>query len=151
MLTTASMWLAGLLIMAAGGSSGRLPPEVRAALRTQKEIYVSTRRANGSRSQAAPVWFWWDGQALYFTTAPDSHKGRRIRKGSPVFLSVQGKSGPFFEGAPEIVTDREEVERLGREYADKYWIAWLGFFRPRSARVAAGKTLVVKVTPVAAL
>jgi hypothetical protein len=32
-------------------------------------------------------------------------------------------------------------------YDKKYWISWLGFFRPRPDRVAAGKTVIVKVVP----
>lgn len=121
-------------------------PEMANALRDQKEIYVATRRADGSRSSAAPVWFWWDGQSVYFTTAPDSHKGKRIRRGSPVYVSVEGKDGPFAEGTAEIITDLELVARLGDEYKNKYWIAWLGLFRPRPERVRAGKTMAVKVS-----
>jgi general stress protein 26 len=147
MPTTVAIVLAGALLLATAQSSSALPAEVRSALRTQKEIYVATRRADGSRSTAAPIWFWWDGSVLYFSTSPSSHKAKRIRKGSPVFFSLQGKDGPFFEGTAEIVTDLELVRRLGDEYAHKYWIAWLGLFRPRPSRVADGKTTVVKVTP----
>jgi general stress protein 26 len=120
---------------------------VQTALQTQKEIYIATRRADGSRSAAVPVWFWWDAahQVLYTSTAPEAHKAKRIRKGSPVYVSVQGKDGPFFEGTAELVTDLQLVERLGKAYSQKYWIAWLGFFRPRPERVSAGKTVVVKV------
>lgn len=120
---------------------------VQTELQTQKEIYIATRRADGSRSAAVPVWFWWDAaqQVLYTSTAPDARKAKRIRKGSPVYVSVQGKDGPFFEGAAELVTDLQLVERLGAAYSEKYWIAWLGFFRPRPERVRAGKTVVVKV------
>ncbi len=122
-----------------------LSPETEDALKEQKEIYVATRRADGSRSSAAPVWFWWDGEHVYFTTAPDSHKGKRIRRGSPVYVSVQGKEGPFVEGTAEIIGDLSLVARLGEEYKDKYWIAWLGLFRPRPERVRTGKTMAVKV------
>jgi hypothetical protein len=120
--------------------------EMATALREQKEIYVATRRADGSRSSAAPVWFWSDGQSVYFTTGPDSHKAKRIRRGSPVYVSVEGKEGPFVEGAVEIITDLELVARLGDEYKKKYWIAWLGLFRPRPERVRTGKTMAVKVS-----
>jgi hypothetical protein len=43
------------------------------------------------------------------------------------------------------VTDPALIDRMGRAYNDKYWIAWLGFFRPRSARVSAGKTVAYLV------
>jgi len=39
------------------------------------------------------------------------------------------------------------ADRLGKIYADKYWIAWLGFFRPSGARVEAGKVVLLKLTP----
>jgi hypothetical protein len=70
------------------------------ALRTQKEIYVATRRADGSRSKAAPIWFWSDGRVLYFSTSPASHKAKRIRKGSPVFFSLQARTGRSSKGRP---------------------------------------------------
>lgn len=147
MSTMVTVVLTGALLLATAASASVLSAEAQDALRTQKEIYVATRRADGSRSNAAPIWFWSDGRAVYFSTSPRSHKVRRIRKGSPVFFSLAGTDGPFIEGRPEIVTDPELVSRLGDEYANKYWIAWLGLFRPRPARVASGKTIVVKVTP----
>ena len=147
MPTTVILVLVSMFLLATARSTNALPADVQSALRTQKEIYVATRRADGSRSTAARIWFWSDGRVLYFSTSPDSHKAKRIRKGSPVFFSLQGKDGPFFEGTAEIVTDLELVGRLGDEYSHKYWIAWMGLFRPRPGRVAAGKTMVVRVTP----
>jgi len=147
MPTTVTLVLVSMFLLATARSTSALPADVQSALRTQKEIYVATRRADGSRSTAAPIWFWSDGRVLYFSTSPDSHKAKRIRKGSPVFFSLQGKDGPFFEGTAEIVTDLELVGRLGDEYSHKYWIAWMGLFRPRPGRVADGKTMVVRVTP----
>ena len=37
---------------------------------------------------------------------------------------------------------------MGQAYRDKYWIAWMGLFRPRSERVTSGKTVayLVEVT-----
>lgn len=147
-MTALSIALAGLFVLAVVTAGAQaLPGDVQTALQTQKEIYLATRRADGSRSTAVPVWFWWDAanQVLYTSTSPEAHKAKRIRKGSPVYISLQGKGGPFFEGTAEFVTSLQLVERLGKEYANKYWLAWLGFFRPRPARVSAGKTLVVKV------
>jgi PPOX class probable F420-dependent enzyme len=122
--------------------------EVGATLKTAEYIYVATRRLNGEWSTVAPVWFMYDGEAVYFTTSPSSHKAHRIHRGSPVRIWVGKKDGPFFEGEARFVRDRATVERMAEAYAQKYWIAWLGFFRPRPRRVNAGKTLVVKVTPI---
>jgi hypothetical protein len=89
----------------------------------------------------------YDSEGLYFTTAPSSHKAHRIHRGSPVKIWVGTKDGPSFEGKAQFVKGASLAERMGKAYSDKYWIAWLGFFKPRPARVGSGKTLIVKVTP----
>lgn len=105
------------------------------------------------------MWFTYDDDASYFTgyftsyftsyftTSPTSHKARRIARGSGVRLWVGRKGGPLLEGDAQLGTDLAVVERMGERYKQKYWIAWLGFFRPRSGRVATGKTVAVKVAP----
>ena len=125
-----------------------LSEAARTQLQTAKEIYVATRRADGQWGKAAPVWFIYDGQAVYLTTAPTSYKARRIKRGSPLRVWVGSTEGPSFTGKAEIIEDLALVERMGSAYTEKYWLAWLGLFRPRASRVAAGKTLAVKVTPV---
>jgi PPOX class probable F420-dependent enzyme len=136
--------------MATAGEGGNvLSDEIKAALTSESYIYVATRRANGEWSTAAPIWFMYDGEAVYFTTEPKSHKARRIQRGSPVRISVGRKDGPIFEGTVLVIKDPATVDRMGDAYSQKYWIAKLGLFRPRSARVTSGKTIAVKVTPVA--
>jgi hypothetical protein len=138
---------AGLMML--GTVVGAQPPseEIVNALKTESYIYVATRRLNGQWSTAAPVWFMYDSEGLYFTTAPSSHKAHRIHRGSPVKIWVGTKDGPSFEGKAQFVRGASLAERMGKVYSDKYWIAWLGFFKPRPARVGSGKTLIVKVTP----
>ena len=118
-----------------------------AALKTEKEIYVATKRKSGEWSKAAPIWFVYDGEAVYFTTSPTAYKAKRIKRGSPVRVWVGSNDGPSFTGKAEIVEDSAIVARMGEAYGQKYWIAWLGLFRPRVDRVEAGKTVAVKVTP----
>jgi len=139
--------LAPLVLLAALAPAAGFPPELSERLRTEKHIYVATRRADGTESAKAPVWFMFDGDAVYFTTAPDSHKAKRLRKGSPLSVWVGRADGPHFEGRAELVTDPAVAERMAPAYTEKYWIAWLGLFRPRPERVRAGKTLIVRVTP----
>lgn len=127
-----------------------LSDAIKALLTSESYIYVATRRLNGEWSTAAPVWFMYDGEAVYFTTSPSSHKAHRIHRGSPVRIWVGRKDGPTFEGKTQLIKDRETVERMSEAYKQKYWLARFGLFRPRPARVASGKTVVVKVTPVAA-
>ena len=122
------------------------PPAMRPALETASYIYVATQRADGSQSKAVPVWFSFDGEAIWFTTGPESHKARRIARGSPLLVWVGKADGPHFVGHAELVRDPAAAARMGPVYDAKYWISWLGFFRPRPERVRAGKTVIVRVT-----
>jgi len=124
-----------------------LPPDVAQQLTQAKEIYVATLRKDGQRSKAVPVWFAVMDGAVWFTTGPSSHKAKRIKRGSPLLMSVQGADGPFIKMKAEIVHDGALADRLGKIYSDKYWIAWLGFFRPSRARNESGKTILLKLTP----
>jgi len=124
-----------------------LAPDAVAALRSAKQIYVATRRADGTPSKVVPVWFMLDGEAVYFTTGPESHKARRIARGSPLLVWVGRPDGPHFVGRAELVRDPAVAARMAPAYDRKYWISWLGFFRPRPERVRAGRTVIVKVTP----
>jgi PPOX class probable F420-dependent enzyme len=137
------------VVLAVVGAVAALPPETVKALETDKHIYVATERSDGTRSKAVPVWFIWDGTNVWTTTAPGSWKAKRIAKGSPVFVNVGTEDGPGFEGKAEIVTDPEQAARMAPRYDEKYWISWIGFFRPRPERVKSGKTLIIKITPAA--
>src|SRR5712691_7074821 len=104
------------IALGAGGFS----IEVEAALKTEKHIYVATQRVNGAWSTPAPVWFMYDGEAVYLTTAPSSHKAHRIHRGSPVRVWVGKKDGPFFAGEAHFVKDQAVVERMAQAYTQKY-------------------------------
>ena len=123
------------------------PAQFSTQLAKNKEIYVATQRKDGRRATAVPVWFGVMDNAIWFTTSPGSHKARRVRHGSPVFVSVAGKDGPFVETKAEIIKDGALADRLGEIYKEKYWIAWLGFFRPSRARNESGKTILLRLTP----
>ena len=143
------MWMLAVTAMVLGAAvaSARFAPDVAEGLGSAKQIYVATRRADGSQSKVAPVWFMYDGDAIYFMTLPNNYKARRIRKGSPLLVWVGSQSGPHFVGHAELLRDPELAERMGEAYNRKYWIAWLGFFRPSAERVKSGKSIIVKVTP----
>ena len=123
------------------------PPEFIIALKESKQIYVATLRRDGKRSTVVPVWFGVIDGAIWFATPPKSYKAKRVRHGSPMFVSVQGKGGPFVTAKAEIVKDGAMAERLGEIYAHKYWIAWLGMFRPSRSKIESGKNLLIRITP----
>lgn len=136
-----------LVALAAAVGAAAFTADVESALRDAKQLYVATRRADGTPSKVVPVWFMYDGDAVYFTTGPESHKARRIAKGSPVSAWVGSENGPHFEARAELVRDPDLAARMAPVYDRKYWISWLGFFRPRPERVRAGKTVIVKLVP----
>ena len=137
-------------VLVASIASAGVDPSVDEKLRTAKEIYVATERSDGTRSSAAPVWFMYDDGLLFFSTLSSSHKARRLRDGGRVWVNVGAADGPSFEGRGEVVNDPARVDRMAEHYRKKYWIAWLGFFVPRQSRVAAGKTVIIRITPGAA-
>lgn len=129
-------------------TAAALDSDTIAQLHTAKEIYVSTKRKSGEWGSAAPVWFWYADEVIYLTASPSSYKARRILDGrNTVRVAVGGRDGPTFTGTAEIFTDAAIVERMGEAYNNKYWLAWLGFARPRVSRVESGKTVAIKVTP----
>jgi hypothetical protein len=134
-------------IFAAALAGAGFSPDVTAALKTSKEIYVATKRHNGTLSKVVPVWFMFDGDAIYFATLPSSYKAKRIKKGSPLYVWVGKADGPHFVGPAELVTDPERAAKMAPVYAQKYWIAWLGLFKPNPERVRTGKTVIVKINP----
>jgi general stress protein 26 len=140
---------ASFCVVAIAHEASGFSNEVEVALKTEKHIYIATQRVNGEWSTPAPVWFMYDGEAVYLTTAPTSHKAHRIHRGNPVRVWVGKKDGPFFAGEAHFVKDQAVVERMAEAYTHKYWIAWLGLFRPRPGRMATGKTLIVKIVPIA--
>jgi PPOX class probable F420-dependent enzyme len=136
-----------LVVLGVAVAGAQLAPDVRQALATAKNLYVATKRADGSTSKVSPIWFMVDGDALYFTTVPTSYKAKRIAKGSPVLVWVGSEQGPHFVGRGEILRDPALAEKMAPAYDAKYWISWMGFFRPRADRIRDGKTVIVRVTP----
>ena len=132
--------LGGLASMVTASRAGTVSPKTKELLQSSSYIYVATQRKDGGVSEAVPIWFMWDGEKVFFTTEPGSWKAKPIDRGSPVFINVDSKDGPKLVGKATKVTDPALVDRMGQAYSDKYWIAWMGLFRPRSGRVTAGKT-----------
>jgi PPOX class probable F420-dependent enzyme len=127
-------------------------PTLDAALRRAKYLYVTTYGASG-KSGTVPVWNWYDGTAVYFTTPRESLKARRIRQTARVTVRIGTKDGPGFEGRAEWVDGRPDLERaLIRAYRRKYWLLvplWMGPFIKR--RLRTGKSVLVRITPASSL
>jgi nitroimidazol reductase NimA-like FMN-containing flavoprotein (pyridoxamine 5'-phosphate oxidase superfamily) len=102
-------------------TQGYLPwSSVDRRLRSMREIWVATADAD-ARPHAVPVWFWWDGEAVTFTTKASSRKAQNLAGQSEVvLLNGDGADPIIVEGRVEQVDDRGELERLDAAYAEKY-------------------------------
>jgi PPOX class probable F420-dependent enzyme len=123
-----------------------MEPTLGEALRRAKYLYVTTYGASG-RSSTVPVWCWFDGRDVYFTTDRASLKARRIRSTGRVTVRVGAKDGPAFEGRAELVDGRPDLEaELLRAYHRKYWIL-VPFFMGRwiRRRLASGESALVRI------
>jgi nitroimidazol reductase NimA-like FMN-containing flavoprotein (pyridoxamine 5'-phosphate oxidase superfamily) len=93
---------------------------VDARLRSLREIWIATASQRG-RPDATPVWFWWDGEVVYFTCAAVARKARNIDHEPEVVAHNGDGSDPIIiKGIAERVTDPLELERVDRAYAEKY-------------------------------
>lgn len=93
---------------------------IDAQLRAHRSIWVSTTCPDG-RPHAAPVWFWWDGTALYFITARMTQKARNLAaNGRVVAHGWDGDDVVILEGTATAVTDPDERDRLEEAWAAKY-------------------------------
>lgn len=146
--TAIKVLVGGVLAMALPSKprGQEVPESLEDLLREADLIYVATQRRSGERSSSKPIWFMYDQGKIFFITSPNSWKAKRIRRGSPLFINVGAKDGPALVGKAEAVRDAALIDRMGKAYSKKYWLAWVGLFRPRSGRVREGKTSAFLVT-----
>lgn len=137
----------GLAASAVAQAQSGFPADFVERLGQVAEIHVGTQRRDGSRSEVVPVWFAYVDGAIWFATRPSSIKARRVRAGSPMYVSASGAAGPFIETRAEIDNDPVMAERLGQLYSRKYWLAWIGYQRPSRKRLEAGEIILLKLTP----
>jgi PPOX class probable F420-dependent enzyme len=100
---------------------GHIPwSNVDRRLRSMREIWIATASPEG-RPDAVPVWFWWDGEAAYFTCKAGTVKPRNIAHEPNVVLHNGDGADPIIlKGRAEPVTERAERERVDAAYREKY-------------------------------
>jgi PPOX class probable F420-dependent enzyme len=127
-------------------------PDVEAALKTAKYIYLTTYSATG-KPGTVPVWCWLHDGAVYFTTQRASLKARRIRDTGRATVRVGSKDGPAFDGGAEWVDGRPDLEAaLLDAYRRKYPLLvplWMG--RRIRKGLAAQTSVLIRITPTAAI
>jgi nitroimidazol reductase NimA-like FMN-containing flavoprotein (pyridoxamine 5'-phosphate oxidase superfamily) len=100
---------------------GHIPwSNVDRRLTSMREIWVATASPAG-KPDATPVWFWWDGEVVYFTCAAVARKARNIaHQPEVVLLNGDGADPIVIKGQAERVHDETELARVDAAYADKY-------------------------------
>jgi PPOX class probable F420-dependent enzyme len=89
-------------------------------LKALRSIWISTTRPDG-RPHAVPVWFVWESPSLYFITSRLMQKAKNLARQPWVVVHAgDGDDVIVLEGAVEVVTDREELERIDAAYQEKY-------------------------------
>ena len=108
-----------------------------------REVWVATASAGG-RPDAVPVWFWWDGERIYFSTKATSRKARNLAQHPYVVVHNGDGADPIIlKGEAERVEDPSELERVNGAYADKYVAPESG----ERATIFVEGDVVFRVTP----
>jgi len=93
---------------------------IDAGLRALREVWVATSDVAG-RPDAVPVWFLWDGSALYFSTHPESAKARNLKRQPEIVVHNGDGADPIIiRGTTEPVEDSAELARVDAAYRGKY-------------------------------
>jgi hypothetical protein len=140
--------LVGVLLVAAGALA-KLPPDVDAALRDAKYVYVQSERKTGEWSKPAEIWFHHEDGTVYVATRPTSWRVRRIGwKRAKARIAVGKPDGPSFVAKGELVKgDRALEDRLMADYAKKYPEGWGKFEQAFRDGFKSGDRVVVRYTP----
>ena len=89
-------------------------------LRAARSIWVSTTRPGG-RPHAVPVWFIWNSHNVYFISARNLQKSKNLAEQPWIVVHLgDGDDVVILEGPTEIVTEREELDRVDTAYREKY-------------------------------
>lgn len=85
-----------------------------------RAIWLATTRADG-RPHAAPVWYLWDGQSIYFSSEKTSQKAKNLAAQPAIVVHAgDGDDVIILEGTAAIVTDPDEWARVNQAYGEKY-------------------------------
>lgn len=85
-----------------------------------RSIWLSTTRPDG-RPHTVPVWFWWDGQHIYFATPRQSQKAKNLARQPWIIVHAgDGDDVIILEGSAEEVTAQEELAHVNEHYMEKY-------------------------------
>lgn len=89
-------------------------------LTSSRNYWLATAGAGG-RPHVAPVWGVWYDNTFYFSTDPNSRKGRDISDEPETVVHLEsGDDVVILEGRTERLLDRETIAQMSALYAVKY-------------------------------
>jgi nitroimidazol reductase NimA-like FMN-containing flavoprotein (pyridoxamine 5'-phosphate oxidase superfamily) len=102
-------------------AEGLLPWEwVTERLRSARNYWVGSTRPDG-RPHCCPVWGVWLDDAVYFSTARATRKGRNLEASRDAVIHLEsGDEVVIVEGRVEEVPSDEPVDRVADPYEQKY-------------------------------
>jgi PPOX class probable F420-dependent enzyme len=105
----------------ATGDEGQLPWSwAEQQLTASRNYWIGTTRPDG-RPHAMPVWGVWSQDALFFSTDPDSNKGRNLAARPDVVVHLEsGDEVVVIEGRAERLAGAELPESFVDDYDAKY-------------------------------
>ncbi len=85
-----------------------------------RSIWISTTRPNG-RPHCVPVWYWWNGECIYFTSGPKGQKVKNLASQPAIVVHAgDGDDALILEGVASLVTSLEERAYVNQAYMQKY-------------------------------
>jgi PPOX class probable F420-dependent enzyme len=85
-----------------------------------RNYWICTTRPDG-RAHAAPVWGLWLDDALWFSTSPESQKGRNLARDRRIVVHLEsGDDVVILDGVAERASDADALGRFADEYEAKY-------------------------------
>jgi general stress protein 26 len=137
-------------VLATAAAHAQISLHDQQALAQAQLVFVATVRKNGSQSKAAPVWFTTDAdnQAILIETENTTWKAKRIRRGSPVLVWIGAPRGPAFIGTARISNDSAVIDKILKDFRQKYWQDRVFGWGPSRSVFERGEELAIKITPV---
>jgi general stress protein 26 len=89
-------------------------------MRLSRNYWVCTTRSDGS-PHAMPVWGVWFEAALFFSTDPNSRKGRNLAANPHIVIHLEsGDDVVILEGIVQIIREAALLKRADEAYFEKY-------------------------------
>ncbi|HEY7582583.1 MAG TPA: pyridoxamine 5'-phosphate oxidase family protein [Acidimicrobiia bacterium] len=100
---------------------GHIPfSKVDAWLRATRSMWIATVRPD-QRPHLVPLWFYWDGRAIYFDTGIKTVKRRNLSNNDRVMAHVGDGDDPIIiVGQARRVSDSDEISRVDQAFRAKY-------------------------------